>query len=297
MSDRRILNVAAPVDGTDAVNLASGSVAPTADKWLIRGSSGQAKAVWFESGSGTPAGAGLIRAAKETTIIGARDAADVADISVLSIASDIIVIGGTTATAGIDSVVKTGALWRWMPNGVAAVSLSAGNIVLASSSPASPASREVTLFSNLGALESRGYNNIVSVLVPEMASSVVAAQVGSRLVGVVSTTNNTPTLALSIPIPNLACETMLLYITAHRTNGATCNAAYARFVAAEREGGGSAVQFGATTVATYEEAGAAAYAITSAASGNNIDVTVTGDTGHDVDWMVAPVVYSRTSAS
>lgn len=307
MSDRRIVNVAAPVAGADAVNLtyfnanailaANGSVAPTADKWLIRGSSGQAKAVWFEAGSGIPAGVGLIRAAKETTIIGARDAADAANISVLSIASDIIIIGGTTATAGIDAVVKSGALWRWMPNGAATVTLSGGNIVLASSSSAVPASREVTLFSNLGALESHGYNNISSVILPELASSVVAAQVGSRLVGVVSTTNATPTLALSIPIADITCETMLLYITAHRTNGATCNAAYARFVAAQREGAGSAVQFGATTVATYEEAGAAAYAITSAASGTNIDVTVTGDVGHNVDWMVAPVLYSRTSAS
>ena len=195
MSDRRIVNVAAPVAGTDAVNLTYfsanaatlglGSVAATADKWLIRGSSGQASAAWLESGTGTPAGSGLVRAANNVTVWAARGAGayDVPGATVN--ASDIIVHGDATRTAGHDLNVKTGGLVRVYVNSSLKLTFNGPLVLMTAGTPTTlghvgmdTTTGRILLYVGSASVSVMTYADIISLVMPKAADATLLAASG-----------------------------------------------------------------------------------------------------------------------
>lgn len=114
--------------------IASGDASPTPDTLALRGSSGQLKAVWFQNGDATVASSGLVRTANNFVAVAARNAANTADISLLSTnGSNRIIIGEQTDGGGISLSVPTGADVQVLVNNSTTVTIGS-NITIASAS-------------------------------------------------------------------------------------------------------------------------------------------------------------------
>lgn len=134
------------VDAIDAavggfVLATSGSVAALADKWLIRGSGGEAKANYFEAGviggaAGIAATAGLVRGTRDSTLVAAAADDQLSTISVLWIGNDVIGMGEAVDTLGYEITATAGAYLHWMPGGSAAWSLVGPLMVMTAGVPA-----------------------------------------------------------------------------------------------------------------------------------------------------------------
>jgi hypothetical protein len=99
---------------------------PTPDTILLRGASGEAKAVWYTDGSANVATVGLIRTANNFVAVAARNAGNTADITVLSTnASNHIVIGEATDCVRVVASVATGGVFEVLVNSASATTVGA----------------------------------------------------------------------------------------------------------------------------------------------------------------------------
>lgn len=123
-----------------------------------------------------------------------------------------------------------------------------------------------------------------TLTVPDISGTILTRDNSIR--NTASTTNNTPTTILTIPIVNGTAYMMELWVTSRKTGGGGVGSvgdsnAYERMFKVKRAG---AVTLG-TVQSSYTDEDIAAHDVTVSVSGTNILVQVTGSANNNVNWV------------
>ena len=283
-----------PVGNVDA------TATPTASKIAMWNASVYMGATRFY-GAGTVATAGLLAAANNVVVASARNAANGANIALLTTdgadkltvgdaanASAVDVSALTTLRTMIGAAVSTHATEKGLSIGMAP-SFGGGvgvvGLVNAGTPPSTAPTGGVVAYADAGALKVWSPKKLRSSLAPETNN----AATDQRLDGIhqsVTTADATPTVIATYALPTACCFVARIFVTGQQT-GTDTTAVYAFDVTAKRAAGACVVTAPTVTTLIDSIGVAAVPSVTNAT--NDVQFSVTGKLATSIDWAISSV--------
>lgn len=259
--------------------LGAATSTPTADtiaKW--DGSRVMAAAAF--KGEGTVAASGLLRGTNASTIVAAKDSSG-NDLTVVVVSgADLLTIGDTARVANLALALKAAGGLSVVVGSVTPLFVDESGLLVADAAQSvTNPSGAIRAQSVDGAIKVRSPKGIVTTLSPK--GNAVSTQ---RTLDIdaqsLQTTNDAPTVLLTVPIPAASIFELEWAVKAKRSD---LGAWFRRVTRGHRQGGSFAIDQAVTPFADADTTGDA-LAVSIAVSGTDIVLTATGAAATTYDW-------------